>query len=299
MALKYPSIPVTRMSSHPICYCTEDENLRNRKINLLNLSISHILYTSYTCTPFASKTISTYSDRRPRKNRNGHHLASPVFQFPHFFHSPTAPRSSLRRSHQRNRRSNSQAVRETRQPTSCLLCGPFSRCGRSYCGGVQSAQWRGRVRVRKGGCELDTRCGRGVRRNSSEGKGCQYIVPQRRGSDSRSSRYIDSQSRICSMWGAAILTADQRNIGASPLANGLELLLSHPLHHQPPPPTPTRFRPPPRHYRRKRGFRRPTRCFRFPSSPRATQANPWPYHHAYNAWTRSRCEDGSGGQFRA
>ena len=49
-----------------------------------------------------------------------------------------------------------------------------------------------------------------------------------------------------------MLTTNYRNVRAPPLTSRLELLLPLPLHHQPPPAAPTRFRPPPRRYCRRR-----------------------------------------------
>ena len=50
----------------------------------------------------------------------------------------------------------------------------------------------------------------------------------------------------------SILTISDRNIRASPLADRLEFLFAPPLHHQSPPASPARYRPPPCRYRRRR-----------------------------------------------
>ncbi len=163
---------------------------------------------------------------------------------------------------------------------------------------VQGAQFQGRVYIRQGERELDTRGRRGVRGDQGKGEGYQYTISQRRTSQSQhGSQWYISLRRIRSKCGAkkTMLSTGYRNIRTLLLADCLRLLLPLPFHRQPPPSTPTRCRSSPRRHCCMRRSRRPAGFQRFPSPPCPTYRYPWPSLHAHKSRARIRCEDSSGG----
>lgn len=130
-----------------------------------------------------------------KRRGNGHPIRYAVIERFGFFHSSTRSCGGFRRSYQWHWRNDTETFCERCPPTTCLLCGSFSRCWRPHRGRVQSAQLRRRVHLREGGCELDIRYGRGVSGDQGEGEDHQPIISQRRSQERRSCRFV-LQKRI-------------------------------------------------------------------------------------------------------